>query len=49
MSAVVSRPHADFRTSTDDHSVDELDAAIGHLVRQMNADSYRMLARARVR
>ena len=43
MSAVISRPAADFYTSTDERSVDELDAAIGRLVAQMNADSYRML------
>ena len=43
MSAVMSRSDADFYTSSDDRSVDELDAAIGRLVRQMNADSYRML------
>ena len=47
MSAVMSRPAADFSTSTDDRSVDELDAAIGRLVRQMNADSYRMLVLVR--
>ena len=34
-------------TSTDERSVDELDAAIGRLVRQMNADSYRMLVLVR--
>jgi hypothetical protein len=43
MSAVMSCPAADLYTSTDDRSVDELDALIGRLVRQMNADSYRML------
>ena len=47
MSAVMSRPAADFYTSTDTRSVDELDAAIGRLVRQMNADSYRMLVLVR--
>ena len=47
MSAVMPRPAADFYTSTDDRSVDELDAAIGRLVRQMNADSYRMLVLVR--
>jgi hypothetical protein len=47
MSAVVSSPAADFRSSTDHRSVDELDAAIGRLVRQMNADSYRMLTLVR--
>jgi hypothetical protein len=43
MSAVMSRPAANSYTSTDNRSVDELDAAIGRLVKQMNADSYRML------
>jgi hypothetical protein len=38
----MSRSLADY-TSTDLRSIDELDAAIGRLVRQMNADSYRML------
>src|SRR5688572_3581259 len=47
MSAVMSRPAADFYTSTDERSVDELDAAIGRLVSQMNADSYRMLVLVR--
>ncbi len=47
MSAVMSRPAADLYTSTDTRSVDELDAAIGRLVSQMNADSYRMLALVR--
>jgi hypothetical protein len=47
MSAVRSRPAPDFYTSTDPRSVDELDAAIGRLVRQMNADSYRMLVLVR--
>ena len=47
MSAVMSRSAADFYTSTDERSVDELDAAIGRLVRQMNADSYRMLVLVR--
>jgi hypothetical protein len=42
----MSRPAADF-TSTDQRSVDELDAAISRLVRQMNADSYRMLVLVR--
>jgi hypothetical protein len=45
MNAVVS-PSADY-TSTDERSVDELDAAIGRLVRQMNADSYRLLVLVR--
>ena len=47
MSAVMSRPAPDFYTSTETRSVDELDAAIGRLVRQMNADSYRMLVLVR--
>jgi hypothetical protein len=47
MSAVRSCPAPDSFTSTDDRSVDELDAAIGRLVRQMNADSYRMLVLVR--
>jgi hypothetical protein len=42
MSAVMLSP-VDVYTSTDNRSVDELDAAIGRLVRHMNADSYRML------
>jgi hypothetical protein len=46
MSAVLSRPVAEF-TSSDERSVDELDAAIGRLVRQMNADSYRLLVLVR--
>jgi hypothetical protein len=45
MSAVMTRPGAD--SYTDNRSVDELDAAIGRLVRQMNADSYRMLVLVR--
>ena len=47
MSAVMSRPASDFDTSTDERSVDELDAAIGRLVRQMNAECYRMLVLVR--
>jgi hypothetical protein len=47
MSAVMSRPAADFYTSTEERNVDQLDAAIGRLVRQMNADSYRMLVLVR--
>ncbi len=43
MSAVMTGVAADFRASTDERSVDEIDAAIGRLVREMNADSYRML------
>ena len=45
MSAVLSA--ADVYTSPDERSVDELDAAIGCLVRQLNADSYRMLVLVR--
>jgi hypothetical protein len=37
----------DFHTSTENRSVDELDVAIGRLVVQMNADSYRMLVLVR--
>jgi hypothetical protein len=47
MSAVMSRAAVDFYTPTYDRSVDELDAAIGRLVRQMNVDSYRMLVLVR--
>jgi hypothetical protein len=46
MSAAMSRPDFDSvasTTSQDYRSVDDLDRAICHLVRQMNADSYRML------
>ena len=46
MSAVMSRPMADY-TSTDLRSIDELDAAIGRLVRQMNCECYRMLVLVR--
>jgi hypothetical protein len=46
MSAVMSRPLADY-TATDLRSIDELDAAIGGLVRQMNSDCYRMLVLVR--
>lgn len=44
MSAVMSRPV--FESSSEslrDRSIDELDIAIGQLVRQMNAESCRML------
>jgi hypothetical protein len=43
---VISRPAVDY-TSTDGRSVEDLDDAIGRLVRQMNADSYRMLVLVR--
>jgi len=46
MSAVLSRPLADY-TSTDLRSIDELDAAIGRLVRQVNSECYRMLVLVR--
>jgi hypothetical protein len=46
MSAVMSRPSADY-TATELRSIDELDAAIGRLVRQMNAECYRMLVLVR--
>ena len=45
MSAVMSRPLADY-TATE-RTVDELDAAIGRLVRQMNAECYQMLVLVR--
>jgi hypothetical protein len=45
MSAVMSRPFADY-TATE-RTVDELDAAIGRLVRQMNAECYQMLVLVR--
>jgi hypothetical protein len=47
MSAVVSRPAPDCSDSTDDRTVDELDDAIGSLVRQMNSECYRMLVLVR--
>jgi hypothetical protein len=47
MSAVMSRLAPDCYTSPETRSVDELDAAIGRLVRQMNADSYRLLVLVR--
>jgi hypothetical protein len=47
MSAVRSRLAPDCYTSTETRSVDELDVAIGRLVRQMNADSYRLLVLVR--
>jgi hypothetical protein len=47
MNVVMSSPADDFYASTDGRSVDELDAAIGRLVRQVNADSYRMLVLVR--
>src|SRR5436190_16042771 len=46
MSAVISRPafdSVDPVSSNDQLSVDKLDAAIGRLVRQLNAECYRML------
>ena len=46
MSAVMSRPLADY-TSTELRSIDELDAAIGRLVRQANSECYRMLVLVR--
>jgi hypothetical protein len=46
MSAVMSRPVADY-TATEHRSIDELDAAIGRLVRQMNSECYRMLVLVR--
>jgi hypothetical protein len=47
MSAVMSSDAVDFDGRADMRSVDALDAAILRLVRQMNADSYRMLALVR--
>jgi hypothetical protein len=49
MSAVMSHRAADSCTPMETRSVDELDSAIGRLVRQMNADSYRMLVLVLVR
>src|SRR5512134_2284489 len=46
MSAVMSRPVADY-TATEQRSIDELDAAISRLVRQMNSECYRMLVLVR--
>src|SRR5262245_65968600 len=46
MSAVMSRSLADYN-SADLRSIDELDAAIGRLVRQMNSECYRMLVLVR--
>jgi hypothetical protein len=46
MSAVMSRPAA-VETATEHRSIDELDAAIGRLVRQMNAECYQMLVLVR--
>jgi hypothetical protein len=46
MRAVLSRPSTDY-TSTDLRSIDELDAAIGRLVRQMNSECYQMLVLVR--
>jgi hypothetical protein len=43
MSAVMSRPLADYTFT--ERTIDELDAAIGRLVRQMNAECYQMLVR----
>src|SRR5262245_28176995 len=50
MSAVMSRPAfdpADSSESIHNSTVDELDAAIGRLARQMNAECYRMLGLVR--
>jgi hypothetical protein len=46
MSAVLSSPLADY-TSTELRSIDELDAAIGRLVRKRNADCYELLVLVR--
>ena len=45
MSAVMSRTVADC-TASEPRSIDELDAAISCLVRQMNAECYQMLVLA---
>jgi hypothetical protein len=45
MSAVMSRPLVDYTTA--ERTVDELDEAIGRLVKQMNAECYRMLVLVR--
>src|SRR5262245_48086621 len=50
MSAIMSCPALDSSDSSDsihNSTVDELDAAIGRLVRQMNAECYRMLVLVR--
>jgi hypothetical protein len=47
MSAVISSRTDDSSSAIHERSVDELDAAIGRLVREMNADSYRMLVLVR--
>jgi hypothetical protein len=47
MSAVMCRPAVDPCNSPAHRSVNELDLAIGRLVKQMNADSYRMLVLVR--
>jgi hypothetical protein len=46
MSAVMSRPLTD-HTSTDFRSIDELDAAIGRIARQMNCECYQLLVLVR--
>jgi hypothetical protein len=45
MSAIMSRPLADYTSA--ERTIDELDTAIGSLVKQMNADSYRCLVLVR--
>ena len=47
MSAVMSRSAADVSESIDTSTVDELDVAIGRLVRQMSSDAYRLLVLVR--
>jgi hypothetical protein len=47
MSAVMPHSADDFHVASDNRSVDELDAEIGRLARQMNSDSYRMLVLVR--
>ena len=46
MSAALSHSLADY-TASERRSIDELDAAIGRLVRQMNAECYQMLVLVR--
>jgi hypothetical protein len=47
MVAVMSSPAADFQAPMGESSVDELEAAIGRLVCQMNSECYRMLVLVR--
>ena len=47
MSAAMSSSAAEVSESIETSTADELDAAIGRLVRQMNADVYRLLVLVR--